>query len=435
MEEWIRFHEVSAVSGTLAPLRSLNLSLFAGEILFVIGSRWSGKTLLRRILSGQAQISSGKLYLSEERYRKKNFAGEPILCVDRNSRLTGVLSLKANLLSLGGGRRGKEKFRNEREIRQLFEKMGIGSSPAAPAEQVPVREQLLLWFVLAVIRQEKLLCLDCSGFSFSEEDYQVLGQAVRRCREYGTGILIFDDHENSLMEYADRIAWMRRGQIRKIFYSVQEYRKISETAQGRSRQEIPAWDAEKEGLPFAPGRILGIYDVHWPMDLSLPDYLTRRLREIGAELPDFLPMEGCCCRDAVYIPEDSIEDLFDGESIGRNILLTVSHLVGVRAGFVQMGTEKFLEKEFCRRFEGEEEEETVGEMTDGRKKLLSIYRFVLLKPRVLLLENPLMQSDWEERSTMIGYLKELASSGISMVISAKSPDDLEMLCDRIWRVG
>ncbi|MCD8123793.1 MAG: hypothetical protein LUE23_01965 [Lachnospiraceae bacterium] len=449
MREWIRFHKVSAVSDSLAPLRELDLGIRTGEVLFVVGGRWSGRELLREILGGRAEIMSGKLYLEEERYRKRTLAGLPILCVDRSCHLTQALSLQANLMSLGGATLGerndlRRNLRDEKGIQKLFQEMELGYAPACPASQVPVREQVLLWFVLAVLRRVPLFCLDCSGYSFSEEDCEVLGRAVEKCRRREIGVVILSERDNALLDRADRVAWMEGGQVRKIFYSAGDYRQMtgsadrkSETAQkpdpvgGAACTARTVRDTDRPDI--RERRILGVYDADWPLDCTLPEYLTRQMRAHDLALPDYLSMEKYSGREVVYIPEDSVQSLFPGQSIGRNLILTASRRVGVRAGFVQKDMERFLEQEFCRKFDIELPVEAVEELSEGEKKLLSIYRFVLLHPRVLLVENPFLRSDREERRRMKEYLRELAADGSALVVSAKDPEELEELCDMVWR--
>lgn len=449
MREWIRFHKVNAVSDSLAPLRELDLGIRTGEVLFVVGGRWSGRELLREILGGRAEIMSGNLYLEEERYRKRTLAGLPILCVDRSCHLTQALSLQANLMSLGGATLGERKdlrrnLRDEKGIQELFREMELGYAPACPASQVPVREQVLLWFVLAALRRVPLFCLDCSGYSFSEEDCEVLGRAVEKCRRREIGVVILSERDNALLDRADRVAWMEGGQVRKVFYGAEEYRRMTGAAENKketAQKSDPAGPVSctartvrgAEGADIRERRILGVYDADWPLDCTLPEYLSRQTRAQGLALPDFLPLKGYGSRETVYIPEDSVQSLFHGQSIGRNLILTASRRVGVRVGFVQKDMERFLEQEFCRKFGIELPVDDVGELSEGEKKLLSIYRFALLHPRILLLENPFLRSDQEERRRMKDYLRELAADGSVLVVSAKDPEELEELCDTVWR--
>ena len=66
------------------------------------------------------------------------------------------------------------------------------------------------------------------------------------------------------------------------------------------------------------------------------------------------------------------------------------------------------------------------QLTPSQKKYLTLYRASLLRPKILLLENPLFAFGGSQREEAAAYLKEIASAGRTVIISLKTPEELEM---------
>ncbi len=437
MGELLRLHQVDAQREGEAPLVNCSLDLADGEILFVMGDRRSGIHLLFSMLAGNGKSSNGRLYFHEERLRDGSFAGCPFLAVDNYSKMTGSLTIHSNLRSLGGK---KEEIGSAQQLRILLLTLGIESSPWRLTSECPAREQILLWFALAILRKDSMICLDLSEISFSEEDFRILRQAVNVCQLRGIAVVLMDSSYNPLTEIAGRIAWMRSGRVIKTFFRKEDFpavagipsvhfrQRVVHTREGSGREVLHlslgetgrrSFREEKE-IVLGEGDIWILFDSNWPLHQSLPDYLRIRF---GKKL---LPAGEYQDHGVIYIPEDSHQYLMEEAGIGKNIMMTVSQTAGVRLGFIQKNMETFLETEFRHRFDIPEETEQAGELTPSQKKYLTIYRAALLRPQILLLENPLFVFDESQREEAAAYLKEIAAAGRTVIVSLKTPEEMDM---------
>ena len=50
----------------------------------------------------------------------------------------------------------------------------------------------------------------------------------------------------------------------------------------------------------------------------------------------------------------------------------------------------------------------------------------LLRPQILLLENPLFVFDESQREEAAAYLKEIAAAGRTVIVSLKTPEEMDM---------
>lgn len=427
MREWIRLYQADADARGEASLRKCTLHISEGEILFVLGRRNSGMRLLYEILTGQAEIRRGKLFLGEERLRERHFGNSGVLGVDEHMRLTQTLTLRENLLSLTGK---QKEFPNAKKLRNMAAEIGIGAPLGAEAGKVLLRDQLLCWFLAARLRKVKLVCLYSADLPLGEEERKAILRAAKVLREEGISTVLIGEQLPAENRGIDRIAWMKEGRIVKEFYPPWEHLPMMHPGYtAESQHFLPLRrcpdhpvclclsgrnsGGRKEKFNLREGEIMGIYDESWPMGVTLPEYLKSCLPE-GAGI----------IQKASYIPYDAQELLVESQSIGWNLMLAASRVTGTRLGLVQGHMERFLEKEYCRRF-GLDPHVTVPELTPGQKKLLCLNRISWLHPRLILIENPLTAFEEEEKRQAVNYIRELAEAGAAIILSFRNPEEWE----------
>ena len=409
MGERIRLQEISAAAEGEAPLSGCSLYVEDGELLAVMGAQASGRRLLRGILTGERPVQHGKLYFREERLRERMLPAEKILRIDTGRRLTRELTLAANLLCLGAPR---EKLVPGR-LRELFREIGIESSPQRLADACPERDQLLLWFAVGILREIPVICVDVTELSLGEEDVRCLLQAAGACRKREISVILFTERDERIFAAADRIAWLRGGAVVRVFSAPEEWRRAFPDSSG---EETAGETAESER-----GGVRLVIDPDWPMGCTLPEYLRRHPERVPELDPGRLHPAGGDPDDVFYVPEDSHLHLMERESIGRNLILTVSRRLGTRFGFVQRDMEHFLEQEFRREYAVDAQAETVQDLTASQKKLLTLYRAALLAPRIVLLENPFLPFDLSQRPQAAALIGRIAAQSELVVVSGKSP--------------
>lgn len=405
MGERIRLQQVDALREGEPPLTECSLHIEDGEILIIAGEQDSGSRLLLEVISGRQEIRKGKLYYREERLRNRRIPEEKVLRVDAGRKMTGELTNHQNLECMGPGLRGIRKD----TLTALFPQLGIESGPERITGTCPERDRLLLWFALALVREIPVICLDLTGFSLGEEDLQGIRKAAEVCRGRGMSVVLFTDRKEHLPEGGDRIAWMSGGAVQRIFRSAEEWQRA-----------FPALPEEKtEKRITADGSFCLLTDPGWPMGCSLPDYLKRH-----PELADMIPGGVLPVPDqkrCFYVPEDSHRHLMEQETIGKNLILTLSARLGTRFGFVDRDMERFLEQEFRREFRIPPQAENVHDLTAAQKKLLTLYRVFLLQPEQILLENPLLPFDSSRRREAAEWIRRMAGNSF-LLVSGKDPE-------------
>lgn len=72
-----------------------------------------------------------------------------------------------------------------------------------------------------------------------------------------------------------------------------------------------------------------------------------------------------------------------------------------------------------------------GALSGGNQQKLALTRCLLAEPRVLLLDDPTRGVDAAAKADVARLLRELAASGVCVLLSSSELDELVSLCDRV----
>ncbi|MGH2718656.1 MAG: ABC transporter ATP-binding protein [Actinomycetota bacterium] len=73
----------------------------------------------------------------------------------------------------------------------------------------------------------------------------------------------------------------------------------------------------------------------------------------------------------------------------------------------------------------------VSALSGGMRRRLGLARATLHRPRLLLLDEPTLGVDIENRHAIWGHVRQLRSEGVTVVLSTNYLDEAEALCDRV----
>ena len=387
MKELLRMYEAAADAEGRVPLTGCSLYIEEGEILLLMGGMDSGRILLTEFLSGRQTLKKGQLYFRDERIRDRRIPADQILWLDNNRKMTQNLSVEANLKCLGARGTGS----GGKGLQILLEEFGIPCSAGQKLAFCTKVQQVQLWFLLAFLKKCPLVCLEMTGMAFSEEEAAFLAKTMRTCCRQGISTVLSAGTENLLTSFADRIGWMENGRVEKMFYSPEEWQKAqeyrAERKNGSRREGAGGCDEDRQLLYETDSR--------------------RQGTENGRA-------------DQVFrIPETSFRHLMEGRSIGWNLMLALSRHVGTRFGFVEKNMERFLETEFRKRCGIRPDAELVQDLTAPEKKLLVLYRAMLMKPARIILEEGALPLEESGRAKAMELIREMRERGSEVLQEGK----------------
>lgn len=203
--------------GSTVALNSVDLDLYAGEVLALIGENGAGKSTLMKVLSGAHAADAGVMLLDGRPYQPRGpvqarRAGVGMLYQELS--IAPHLTVMENVLL--GVEPGRGPFVGWAAMRQqtaaaLAEVGRSDIDPAALAGRLPIAEQQLVEIARSMALGCRVLVLDEPTSSLTRRDIENLFIMLRRLREQGMGIIYISHFLEEVRAIADRYTVLRDG--------------------------------------------------------------------------------------------------------------------------------------------------------------------------------------------------------------------------------
>jgi len=217
---WAPGTEVLRVSGlrkrfgALSVLRGVDLALYAGEILALVGENGAGKSTLVQCIAGTLSADAGGAGLCVA--VPGDATGRDVAVVWQDLSLCDNLSVVANLF-LGDERLAAGLLDDEAmvtEARALLARLGLARiHPLHTVRTLSGGERQLVAIARAVRRDPQVIILDEPTASLGVTETAAVERLLAQLRAAGAAILLVSHRLEQVFNLADRIAVLRNGVI------------------------------------------------------------------------------------------------------------------------------------------------------------------------------------------------------------------------------
>lgn len=196
---------------------NVNLSLYEGEILALLGENGAGKSTLMNIIYGLYQPTSGEIIVDGKpvvMHNPNDAIALGIGMVHQHFQLVPVMTVAENIML------GSESVRNgfldtksvANRITELSHRYHLDVDPYAMIEDLPVGMRQRVEIVKALYRNANILILDEPTAVLTPQEIEGLFQVMSLLKEQGKSIIFITHKLKEVLEVADRIAVLRGGQ-------------------------------------------------------------------------------------------------------------------------------------------------------------------------------------------------------------------------------
>ena len=206
--------------GALVANDHVDLQLYPGEVLALLGENGAGKTTLMNVLYGLTSPDAGEVLLDGEPVHfdsPRQAIGRGVGMVHQHFMLVPPLSVAENLM-LGAestvGPALLDLGLVRRRIRELSTGYGLPVDPDALVRDLPVGIQQRVEILKALYRQARVLILDEPTAVLTPQEAGDLFRVIRQLVADNRTSIVFITHKlHEVFQVADRIMVLRQGRV------------------------------------------------------------------------------------------------------------------------------------------------------------------------------------------------------------------------------
>ena len=474
MEEFLlEMKDIEKSFGGVKALKSASLNLKKGEVLSLMGENGAGKSTLMNILSGSLHADSGKIVLEGKEYQIKNpiqARSMGIVKIHQELQIVPELNIAENIF-LGrwqtSGFGIVKKSQMHKLAKECLDMLEWEVDTKIKVKDLRIGEQQLVEIAKAISCDARIIIMDEPTSALSVPEAKKLFHVINKLKEKGCSIIYITHRMAEVFMISDRLTVMRDGEYigtkNSKDTSVDE---IISMMVGRSVEEqYPEREVEKgevvlevNHLSFNPpkysfkrsledisfhvraGEVLGIAGLAGAGRSEIFECIFGKdSKHVSGEIKINSQ------RVSINSPEDAIkagisfatEDrkgtgLVLGRSIGDNISLPLLDKFA-RFGIMRDRLQRISWKEYMSKLKvkANSPDVPVSSLSGGNQQKVILARWLLTKPKVLLLDEPTRGIDVGAKEEIYLLINELAASGLAVVVISSELPEVMGISDRI----
>jgi ribose transport system ATP-binding protein len=447
-------------------LDRVSLSVRTGEVLAVVGENGAGKSTLMKILAGVERPDAGQIELGGRlvEIASVHQALElGIVLIHQELNLAENLDVGANIFL---GREPQrwgffDRSRIEAQSRRLLASIGLDLSPRTLVERLSIGHRQMVEIAKALSVNARILIMDEPTSSLSQHEAEALFRVVRDLRQRGVSIVYISHRLAEVQQLADRVVVLRDG------------KNAGELAGGAIRPErmVSLMVGREVSLfagrrPRTPGKVL--LDVKELTTAAHPQHrlsFTVRSHEIvgiaglvGAGRTELLQAlfgiqparTGTIRVDGNLVllrhPTDAIQAGLalvpeDRKEQGLILQMTVQENVGLAAlrrnaraaAFIDFACEHREAEDMIQKLQlrPSNPQLVVQNLSGGNQQKVVLAKWLLLNPRVLLLDEPTRGVDVGAKEEIYHLIEQTAEAGAAVLFVSSEMPEVLGLADRL----
>ena len=471
----VQMRNISKHFGSTYANKNVDLEVYRGEILAILGENGCGKTTLMNMLAGIYYPDEGQIFVDGKEVMiasPKDSFENGIGMIHQHFKLIDIFTAAENIV-LGVEEKGRFNIKAvNNKVSEIAEKYGFVIDPKKKIYDMSVSEKQTVEILKVLYRGADILILDEPTAVLAPQEAARLFDVIRAMRDDGKSIIIITHKLHEVLSVSDRVAVLRKGEhIATVETAETNEAQLTEMMVGkkvelninRSEPKNPEprlkvenlCSVNEEGVPVLKnvsftansGEILGIAGIAGSGQRELLEAIAGlqpvtsgsiiydnpktgaeedlrnktpiQIRELGVRLS--------------FVPEDRLGmGLVGSMGIADNMLLR-SYRKG-NSMFVNRKKPTDLATQIVSELEVVTPDVTktpVRKLSGGNVQKVLVGREIAAAPSVLMAAYPVRGLDINSSYTIYNLLNKQKESGVAVIFVGEDLDVLIELCDRI----
>jgi AI-2 transport system ATP-binding protein len=451
--------------GMNAVLKGIDLSVYPGEVVALIGGNGAGKSTLMKIIMGIYQQDKGDIEISGEKVNlsKPSVAlAHGIYMVPQEPMLFPNMTVEENI-TIGFSEKTSEL---RKRLITLMDEIGWHLDLHRKANSLSIAEQQLVEILRGLLRNARILILDEPTSALTFDEVKSLFKCVNDLKAKGIGIIYITHRLGEVFEIATQVAILRDGivtlsgqvgdftremLVKGLLPTDMDGNEAKESIGGNSDidynglepvlelKDFSGYGFSNINLKVYPGEILGVAGVVGAGRTELASTIFGRDKVLGGKVylngKDItgLPTAKVLEAGINYVPEDRhLHGLFKIRDIAENTTSSVLYrnFMGklfINNRYEHTETQRYVEN-FRIKVTGHDQ--PAGSLSGGNQQKVVIARSLITKPKLVILDEPTRGIDAAARGDVYRIIAQLRSEGVSVMLISSDMEEIVELSDR-----
>lgn len=446
-------------------LSNVDLDLFHGEVLGLVGENGAGKSTLMKLLSGVYTPDSGEFRIDGQNEKIISTVDAErlgIAIIHQEFNLVDDLTVAQNIFLGREPRFGP--FINERELNrqtaELFARLGLTLDPKATVGQLTVAAQQMVEIAKAMSQNARIIIMDEPTAALNDEEVGILHGLIRQFITAETGVIYISHRMPELKSITERITVIRDGEkIGTVPTATTEMPEVIRMMVGRELEavdESPEYRGSAEvvleaqrlwtksklrdiSFDLRRGEILGLAGLmgagrtETARAIIGADPLSSGAvfvngRRVSISNPSTAARLGIC-----YLSEDRKQlGVLVGQSVRDNISLPSLRAFS-RLGFTDERAIDSVAHKYVSRLKVKTPSihQEMDKLSGGNQQKVAIAKWLVKDCDVFIFDEPTRGIDVGAKAEIYGLLRELSDLGKSIIVISSELPEVLLLSHRI----
>ncbi len=445
-------------------LDGVSFDVKEGEVHSLCGENGAGKSTLIKVMTGAHMADGGNYYIDDAKVSFKSTQegiAAGVSCVYQELSIAPQLDVAQNLfignLPMKNGLIDHKTLYAESQ--KILGQLGMTVSPKTLAGELSVGQQQMIEIGRALTRNARIIIMDEPTSSLSEAETETLFEIIRYLTSQNIAIVYISHKLDEVMLLSDRITVIRDGQniITMDKDATTQDELIShmigrslETMYNKQKVEIGQKVLEVSGLTregvfedisfdVRAGEIVGFFGLVGAgrseimrAVFGVDKYNAGGVTVLGKPIKGGDPAKAIRSGIGFATEDRKQEGLMLRLSILLNMTLVKLPELAKR-GVIDRKKQKELADGYVDSISIKTPslQQLAGNLSGGNQQKVVIAKWLMMDPKVLIVDEPTRGIDVGSKAEIYGLLVELAKRGVAIIVVSSEIEEIMGICDRV----
>lgn len=464
------FLEMKSIFKTFSGVKALEdveLKVYEGEVLALLGENGAGKSTLMKILSGVYKKDSGSIFINGEEVNVPGIKDAEKLGI---SIIHQELSLLPNLKIYENVFLGNEKYKGlfnkldkeymREESRKLLSSIGFTLDVNTLVKDINIGEMQMIEIIKAISKKSKLIIMDEPTTALTDVETERLFEVIRKLKLQGISIIYISHRLDEIFEICDRVNVLRDGKyIGEVQVKDVTKDELIAMMVGRKLEEqFPYKKVEKgevllkvQGIGYKnrvkdvsfevrEGEILGVAGLMGSGRTEVAKTIFGEYKKNSGEIfVEGKKVNINSTKDAIengiaYLSEDrKKEGLILNMSVRDNVSLC--NLKKYENGIKKLNRKEELKdvENYIKKLSVKtpSTEQIIRKLSGGNQQKAIIAKWIMISPKILIIDEPTRGIDVGAKKEIYEVLNELKSAKKAIIMISSDMPEVLGISDKI----